>query len=240
MRALEAAGATDLLIGLGGSATMDGGTGMARAWGWEFLDASGRPIPEGGGGLVHLAAVRSGQRPKPAIMALVDVRHPLTGPAGAVQFAEQKGASPEVAAGLARGVERLAALVQPPEGAALANRAGAGAAGGLGFGLMAFAGARLIPGAAWMLERRRFDALLPGAVAVLVGEGRFDATSLDGKLTGEVLARAAAAGVRGVLVAPAVTATPPGRTIVESGDAPWGVADLERHVRAALARLSGS
>jgi glycerate kinase len=233
---LESEGARQILVGLGGSATMDGGAGMARAWGYEFLDAGQRPLPEGGGALEQLAEIRAGRRPGPDITGLVDVRNPLTGPGGAVQFAEQKGASPQVAERLARGLERLAARV--PRGMELALRPGSGAAGGLGFGLLAFAGARLVPGSAWMLERLRLDSLLEGAAAVVAGEGRFDATSLGGKLTGEVLARASAAGVPGVLVSPTVTAAPPGRTRVETGGAPWSALDLERHVAQALARLS--
>ncbi|HXV85528.1 MAG TPA: glycerate kinase, partial [Gemmatimonadales bacterium] len=95
--AVEAAGARQMVVGLGGSATMDGGTGMARAWGWEFLDEHGRPLGEGGGDLERLARILPGRSPAAGLTALVDVRHPLTGPEGAVIFAEQKGASPDAA-----------------------------------------------------------------------------------------------------------------------------------------------
>lgn len=234
--ALVGLGARRIIVGLGGSATMDGGAGMAAAWGWEFLDSSGRHVPDGGGGLEHLASVRPGRRPEARITGLVDVRHVLTGSEGAIQFAEQKGATPEVAAALDRGLVELAALVDPS--GVLSRRSGAGAAGGLGFGLMAFAGAELVSGAAWMLERLRFDSLLMEARAVVVGEGRFDATSLGGKLTGEVLARAAARGVPAVLAAPVVKATPPGRVAIETGGGGWSAAELRRRVEVGLRRVA--
>jgi glycerate kinase len=233
--ALIGLGARRIIVGLGGSATMDGGAGMARAWGWEFLDSSGRHVPEGGGGLEHVARVRPGRRPNAGITGLMDVRHVLAGPAGAIQFAEQKGATPEIAAALDRGLRKLAAVVD--SGGALSRRSGAGAAGGLGFGLMAFAGAELVAGATWMLDRLRFDSLLAGARAVVVGEGRFDATSLGGKLAGEVLARAAARGVPSVLAAPSVTVTPPGRVVIETGGGVWSAAELGRRVEAGLRRM---
>jgi glycerate kinase len=141
-----------------------------------------------------------------------------------------------MAARLNVGLARLAELVEG--GPALAGRAGAGAAGGLGFGLLAFARADLASGASWILERRGFDGLLRGAVAVVAGEGRFDATSLGGKLTGEVLSRAAAAGIPGVLVAPEVTVEPPGRVVVETGGGTWNAAALEQRVAAGVARAA--
>jgi glycerate kinase len=233
---LASEGAGRILVGLGGSATMDGGTGMARAWGWKFLRSHGQLLPEGGGDLPELVQIRPGRAPAARITALVDVRHVLTGSNGAMQFAEQKGATPDMAARLNVGLARLAELVEG--GPALAGRAGAGAAGGLGFGLLAFARADLASGASWILERRGFDGLLRGAVAVVAGEGRFDATSLGGKLTGEVLSRAAAAGIPGVLVAPEVTVEPPGRVVVETGGGTWNAAALEQRVAAGVARAA--
>lgn len=103
---------------------------------------------------------------------------------------------------------------------------------------MTFAEAEVVSGASWMLARHGFGRLLDGAAAVLVGEGRFDDTSLGGKLTGTVLERAAAAGVPAVLVAPQVTVRAPGRVIVETGGDRWDAQELERRVRLALARLS--
>jgi glycerate kinase len=101
---------------------------------------------------------------------------------------------------------------------------------------MLFGGARLLAGARWVLERLGFDEVLAGSVGVLTGEGAFDATSLQGKLTGEVLERAARAGVRAGLLAPTATAVPEG-TIVESGGGPWDSAELERRANRAVQQM---
>jgi glycerate kinase len=214
---------------------------MARAWGWEFRDAQGRLLPEGGGSLAALGYAQPGRNLDAQVTALADVRHVLAGPGGAIQFAAQKGAAPETARELDRGLARLAQVV--PDGARSAQRPGAGAAGGLGFGLVAFANAQLVSGSRWLLERRGFDGLLGRARCVVVGEGWFDATSMGGKLTGEVLERAAAAGVPAVLVAPTVTASPPGQVVIQTGGGRWDATELARQVTAGVrqaASLSSS
>jgi glycerate kinase len=229
-------GARQLYVGLGGSATMDGGVGMARAWGWTPRGVGGEPLPEGGGALAALERIDRGSRPAAELIALADVRNPLTGPAGARIYAAQKGADSAAEECLAQGVDRLVEATQDLGSKELALRDGAGAAGGLGFGLTLFGGGGLVPGAGWVLDRLRFAEVLAGAVGVLTGEGAFDATSLQGKLTGEVLQRAARAGVPTGLLAPSAESVPDG-TVVESGGGQWDAGELERRASRAVRRL---
>jgi len=227
-----AAGAGTVYVGLGGSATMDGGVGMARAWGFLPRGASGRELDEGGGALPELERIDVGERPAVRLVGLCDVRSPLTGPQGARLYARQKGAAPDVEERLAVGLERL---VDVAAGQELAGRAGAGAAGGLGFGLLHFGEGELEAGARWVLERLGFDELLDGAAMVVTGEGAFDRTSLEGKLTGEVLSRARAAAVPAVLLAPQADDVPAG-VVVESGGGRWSAADLAARAGSGIAR----
>lgn len=195
-------GARSVIVGLGGTATVDGGTGAARGLGWAFRDASGEPLPEGGGSLAELAELGGGWDLGARVVALTDVTTPLVGPGGAAPvFAPQKGAtSPEVAQ-LASGLERLAAVMAQHGRPELGTLPGGGAAGGLGAGLAFFAQAELIPGAEWVLSRVGFAAALAKADLVITGEGLFDRTSLLGKAAGEVVRRAQAARKRTVVVA---------------------------------------
>lgn len=229
-------GAGRVYVGLGGSATMDGGLGMARAWGWVPRGRGDRELPEGGGALAALERLEPGQAPAAALTGLSDVGHPLTGPRGARVFAAQKGASPEAEARLVLGLERLVVALRAIGHPAPAREPGAGAAGGLGFGLLAFGGGALRSGASWILEAAGFDGLVAGAKLVVTGEGAFDQTSLGGKLTGEVIRRASRAGVPVVLVAPRAEAVPPG-VHVETGGGRWTAADLERRAAAAVGRV---
>jgi glycerate kinase len=242
LAAVVAAGARTVLVGLGGSATVDGGLGAARAWGWVPRDARGEFLGEGGGALDDLRRLEPAPAPAARVVALADVRNRLTGPDGALVYAPQKGAGPAALARLHAGLTRLVEAAGPWGGPAHARREGAGAAGGLGFGLLCFGGAELVPGASWVLDRQGLTAALDGAALALVAEGRFDATSLAGKLTGEVVARARAAGVPVAVVTPSATVAPPG-VAVTSAPGRWSAADLARHaeraVRAAL-RLSPS
>jgi glycerate kinase len=192
--AVAGAGKKEVLLGLGGSACTDGGVGAARALGWRFLDRSGGDLPPGGGALAGLWAVLSPRAPCLGglkLTVLCDVDAPLSGARGAAKvYAPQKGADAAQVRRLDQGLRRLAACTVP----ALAKVPGAGAAGGLGFGLMAFAGARLAPGAETLLRLCGFAGRLKRADALVTGEGRLDAQSLQGKLPAALAAAARAAG----------------------------------------------
>jgi glycerate kinase len=195
-------GAVTVVVGLGGSASVDGGVGAARGLGWTFTDVNGAALPEGGGALATLADWTAGWGSAKRVVALTDVHTPLVGPEGAAPlFAPQKGASPADVKLLATGLERLAAAMAGHGRPELATLPGGGAAGGLGAGLVFFAKAELVPGAAWVLDRVGFDAALAKADLVITGEGVFDRTSLLGKATGEVLRRAQVARKRSAVVA---------------------------------------
>jgi glycerate kinase len=230
---VASAGARSVYVGLGGSATMDGGVGMARAWGFVPRAASGKELDEGGGALSELERIDGGEPPAARIVGLCDVRSPLVGPQGARLYARQKGATPDAENRLEAGLRRL---VEVTAGQELAGQDGAGAAGGLGFGLLHFGAGELVAGAPWVLERLGFDELLQGAAMVVTGEGAFDRTSLEGKLTGEVLSRARAADVPAVLLAPQAADVPGGGVVVESGGGRWSAADLARRAHSGIAR----
>lgn len=195
-------GARTVVVGLGGSACVDGGVGAARGMGWTFSDVNGATLGEGGVALGSLADWEPGWPLKVRVLALADVRVPLVGPQGAAPvFGPQKGASPEAVAQLAAGLERLAGAMAGSGRPDLGELPGGGAAGGLGAGLVFFARAELVAGAPWVLERVGFDAALAKADVVITAEGAFDRTSLLGKVTGEVLQRARAARKPVVVVA---------------------------------------
>jgi len=235
--AAAAAGARRAIVGLGGSATMDGGLGAARAWGWQARDAAGRPIPDVGGALQMLETLEAAAPLPLEVVALADVANHLLGADGAAVYARQKGARGPAIQRLTAGLERLVSRATPWDGPSLAERPGSGAAGGLGFGLLCFAGARMEPGAAWLLDRAGFDTALRAADLVIVAEATFDATSFAGKLTGEVLARARAASVPATVITPRAKARPAGLTVV-TRPGRWTPGDLaavaERAVRDAL------
>src|SRR5213082_2432568 len=183
-------GAKTVVVGLGGTATVDGGTGAARGLGWAFLDAAGASLPEGGGSLAQLAEFDGGWSLAARVIALADVTTPLVGSKGvAPVFGPQKGAGPEGVKLLSRGLERLAELMARHGRGDLATLPGGGAAGGPGAGLVCFAKDELAGGAEWVLARVGFDAALAKAQLVITGEGTFDKTSLVGKAPGEVVRR---------------------------------------------------
>ena len=202
------AGARRIVIALGGSASTDGGTGALSALGARFLDAAGQRLAPGGGALAGLAAADlTGLRPPPpgGVTCLTDVRAPLLGPRGAAAvFGPQKGADAAQVALLEAGLTRLAAVLGGEPGAP-----GAGAAGGTGYGFAAAWGAGITPGAAELCRIVGLDRELGRADLVLTGEGGYDATSGDGKITGTVLAAAARAGVPAAVVAGVMAADPP-------------------------------
>jgi glycerate kinase len=182
LRAAMEQGVDRILFGLGGSATNDGGSGMARALGFEFIDARGAclaAIPEE---LGRAVAVRAPRADFPPVIAACDVQNPLLGPNGATRiFGPQKGVS---AADWERHEERLrhlADLVERDLQFAGRDLPGAGAAGGLGFGAMAFCGARLQSGFALVAELTGLPTALAEADAVITGEGSLDRQTLNGK-----------------------------------------------------------
>lgn len=193
-------GAEQLVVGLGGSATNDGGIWMATALGWRFVGADGRVLEPVGAALGRIAAI-DGRNRHPGlravrVQAVCDVDNPLTGPSGAaVVYAPQKGAGPAAVAALDRGLERFADRIGRDLGQDLRQVPGAGAAGGLGAGLMAFCDAELRPGAEVVLDLVGLDAALAGADLVITAEGRIDGQTRFGKAPAAVAARAKRRGI---------------------------------------------
>lgn len=187
-----------MLIGVGGSATTDGGAGALRALGARFLDMSGAELPPGGAALAGLERVDwrpPGWLGSFPIVVATDVRSPLCGPEGAARvFAPQKGASPAEVDLLEEALERFAAVVRRATGVDLRDLPGAGAAGGLAGGLHAFLGAAIQSGFDVVARVTRFAERLAAADLVITGEGSYDAQSLAGKVTGRVAEAARAAG----------------------------------------------
>ncbi len=186
LRAALDAGFRRIVVGIGGSATNDGGSGMARALGVRFLDGSGRELPVGGAALAALERVDlAGVDPRLAgaeILVACDVDNPLTGSRGAsAVYGPQKGATPEMVPALDAALARLADVARAATGRDVAHLPGAGAAGGLGAGLLFFTPARLVPGVELVLGAARFDELVRGAAVVVTGEGRTDAQTAMGK-----------------------------------------------------------
>ena len=199
-------GFSRVIVGLGGSATNDGGAGMATALGARFLAADGRPLPPGGAALSRLASIDTADLHPglsgTSIVAATDVTNPLCGPDGAsAVFGPQKGASAEVVRELDAALANFARIVERDLGIDVAVRPGAGAAGGLGAGLMAFAGAQLQSGIDMVCEVLDFDSLLEGADLVITGEGRADHSTIFNKAPVGVARHAQAHGVPTVLLA---------------------------------------
>ena len=240
------AGARRLLLAIGGSSSTDGGAGALAALGAVFLDAQRRPVRLGNRGVGALArADLSGLRPLPADGALIlsDVTNPLLGPFGAAAiFGPQKGATAELVEAMDLNLARLVRAV--PGGADLCEEAGAGAAGGTGFGLLAW-GATMAGGSGAVADAIGLSEALRGASVVVTGEGRFDGQSAAGKVPSEVAARAAAWGVPVALVAGAIDADASGfaasaslTDLAGSGEA--AMAEPLRWLEAAGAALASS
>lgn len=191
--------APKIIVGLGDSATVDGGTGLARALGMRFLDEHGRELPPGGGALERLDKIDptglDARLGGVALVAAADVDAPLAGPNGAARtFGEQKGALPHQLETLERGLVRLGERLAVDVGMDVAELPGAGAAGGAG-AMLAALGAEMRRGAELVVEAVGLSPKVAGAALVITGEGRFDDQTLAGKAPEVVARTAAAAGV---------------------------------------------
>lgn len=199
MRAAFNSGCRLLMVCIGGSATNDGGAGMAQALGARLLDEQGRDLPPGGAALRQLARIDLSRFDMPAgvrVIVACDVDNPLYGPEGAsVIYGPQKGAAPEQVRLLDEALVHFGSLLNSLAGREVAAIPGAGAAGGLGAGLMAFCQAELGSGTERVLEVTGFDAHCKEAALVLTGEGRLDGQTARGKLIAGVARHAQSAGV---------------------------------------------
>jgi glycerate kinase len=179
-------GVSHVLVGIGGSATNDGGTGMARALGVRFLDANGKAVPEGGRALASIARIDM-RRIDPRIAGVrvevaCDVDNPLTGPQGAARvYGPQKGATPAMVKSLDAGLSHLAGVIRRDLGQDILTIPGSGAAGGLGAGLMAFADGVLRPGVDIVIDSVKLHQRMKGCDLVITGEGRVDGQTIYGK-----------------------------------------------------------
>ncbi len=205
LAALDAA-CRRLIIGLGGSASNDGGAGMAAALGARFLDADDHELPPGGAALARLERIdASGLDPQLReceVIAATDVTNPLCGPEGASQvYGPQKGAGPEATRALDAALRRYGEIVERDVGVPVLDAPGAGAAGGLGAGLIAFLGARIESGVEVVARTVRLRERLRGAGLLLTGEGRLDGQTGYGKTVAGVARIAAEEGVPVIVVA---------------------------------------
>jgi glycerate kinase len=197
---------------IGGSATVDGGVGAAQALGWRFLDAAGREIQGCGG---ELTAIRRIERPTvdpaadPTVEVLCDVDNPLLGPRGAAAvFGPQKGATPEMIVRLENGLANLADVIERDLGLDVRGVPGAGAAGGLGGGALAFLGATLVSGVDAVIDASGLADDLSDADWVVTGEGRFDEQSFQGKVVSGVARTARSVRCRVAVLAGSVAVDP--------------------------------
>jgi glycerate kinase len=199
-------GAQRIILGIGGSATNDGGTGLAQALGARFLDVQGNELAGNAAALTRIAHIDleplDPRLRQILIEVICDVDNPLLGEHGAARvFAPQKGASPAQVAEIEAGLNHLAGLVEQQLGLDIRTLRGGGAAGGLGAGLVAFLQAELRPGAAVVLELTGFEAALAGASLVLTAEGRLDSQTAHGKAPAVVARLAGSQGIPCIAIA---------------------------------------
>lgn len=198
-------GVRKLIVGIGGSATNDGGAGMAQALGARLLDSAGNELPRGGGQLGKLERIdTSGLDPRLRdldVEVACDVANPLCGPEGAsAVYGPQKGADATMVRTLDAALQHYADVIERDVGKSVCDNPGAGAAGGLGAGLLAFADATLSPGVKIVFEAIDLDGKLRGADLVITGEGRMDSQDIYGKAPMEVAKRAKAVGIPSIAI----------------------------------------
>lgn len=193
-------GVKKIILGIGGSATNDGGAGMAQALGIKLLDEEGKSLPYGGAALAQLHEIDiSGCHPgvrDVEIIAACDVENPLCGPKGAsAVYGPQKGADPEMVAMLDEALANMAKVLKSNLGKDVAEIPGAGAAGGLGAGLLGFLGASLKPGFVLLAELLQLEEQIKQSDIVVTGEGFIDQSTVYGKVPAGIARTAAACGV---------------------------------------------
>jgi glycerate kinase len=187
----RARGAKRALLAIGGSATNDAGIGAAAALGWSFLDTNNQPVTPDGGHLQDIVRLVSAEPPFETMDVLCDVTNPLFGPTGAAWiYGRQKGGSDTVLAELDEGLNHIADVVKAQTGRDVAQMPGAGAAGGLGYGAVAFLGAQLRRGIEVVLDMTGFEAAAAKADLIITGEGHLDGQSAQGKLIQGLCGRA--------------------------------------------------
>lgn len=198
-------GCRRFLVGIGGSATNDAGTGMLAALGYRFLDHEGRALEGKGESLSQVCSIDDSSV-HPALkesefIIACDVDSPFCGPQGAARvYGPQKGATPEMVEVLDKGMEHFAEIIRHKYGTDVAGMPGAGAAGGLGGAFAAFLNGKLCRGADMVLDAIGFDGIIRGADLVITGEGRLDSQTYAGKLPYAVMKRALMQGVRVVAI----------------------------------------
>ncbi|MEZ4810168.1 MAG: glycerate kinase [Allomuricauda sp.] len=193
-------GVEHIVLGIGGSATNDGGMGMAVALGYRFLDRDGEGLDPVGKNLIHVRKIDGTkvhpQIAKTKIQVACDVTNPLHGVEGAAKiYGPQKGASQEEVEFLDKGLENFAKVLQATFGVDAQNIPGAGAAGGMGAGAVVFLGSELISGVDLVMEMANFDEILQHTDWIITGEGQLDGQTLSGKTINGVLKRAKAKGI---------------------------------------------
>ena len=199
-------GCRRFLVGIGGSATNDGGTGMLRALGFRFLDSEGNALQGGGEILERIARIDDSgvcrEVRESCFTVACDVTNPLYGERGAAYvYAPQKGADERMVEQLDRGLRNFARVVEEFNGAQIGVSEGAGAAGGLGGGFKALLGAKLERGITMVIQAMHFDKIIEGSDLVVTGEGRIDRQSIMGKAPSGVLAVAKAQNIPTIAIA---------------------------------------
>ncbi len=243
MAAAIDAGCTQIMVGIGGSASTDGGAGVLAALGARFLDADGADLPEGGAALASLTSVDvsalTARMQGVSLTVACDVDNPLTGPRGAAAvYAPQKGASPEQVTQLDHALGHFADVIAVHSGSDVRDAAGAGAAGGVGYAALALLNAELRPGIDLVFDLVGFAGHLKRADFVVTGEGSLDDQTLNGKAPAGVASAAVARGIPVVAVCGRTTLSP--QRLKEAGiDAAYALFDLEPNLERSMAGAAG-